>query len=88
MLEPLGTTKLDYGAEGPDIGDWLDAGIPGASLWTENDKYFWYHHSEADTMNVENPTSLDISTALFAAVSYVLADISVDLPHAVSSNDE
>lgn len=65
---------------GPDIEDWVNSGVPGASLWNKNDKYFWYHHSNADTMAVENPYALDKGTALFAAVSYVLADISVDLP--------
>lgn len=81
LLEPLGANALEAPGEGPDIEDWIDAGVPGASLWTQNDRYFWFHHSEADTMNVENPVSLDTSTALFAAVSYVMADISIDLPH-------
>lgn len=72
--------KLRSPSAGPDISLWVDAGVPGASLWTQNEKYFYYHHSNADTMLVENPEALDKGTALFAVVSYVLADLSIDLP--------
>ncbi|KAL6434069.1 hypothetical protein ACFW04_005905 [Cataglyphis niger] len=80
LLAPLGHMKLKSPCEGPDIDSWIKAGVPGASLWTKNEKYFYYHHTNADTMLVENPEALDMNTAIFAAVSYVLADISVDLP--------
>ncbi|XP_055602889.1 carboxypeptidase Q-like isoform X1 [Uranotaenia lowii] len=58
----------------------LDNGVPGAFLNNANEKYFWYHHSEGDSMLVEDPKSLDKCTALWAATAYVLADLSVDLP--------
>ncbi|XP_012221529.2 carboxypeptidase Q [Linepithema humile] len=80
LLAPLGDMKLRNPCQGPDIESWVNAGVPGGSLWTRNKKYFYYHHTNADTMLVENPKALDMNTALFAAVSYVLADISVDLP--------
>lgn len=66
--------------QGPDISTWVNEGVPGGSLWTQNDKYFYYHHSNADNMLVEDPEALDKGTAFFAAVSYVLADLSLDLP--------
>ncbi|XP_076241535.1 carboxypeptidase Q-like isoform X2 [Calliopsis andreniformis] len=80
LLSPMGQMKLRSPNQGPDIADWVNAGVPGGSLWTRNDKYFYYHHTNADTMLVENPDALDRGTALFAAVSYVLADLSIDLP--------
>lgn len=80
LLTPLGATKLRSPHGGPDIADWVTAGVPGASLWTKNDRYFWYHHTNADTMLVENSHSLDQGTAMIAAVSYVLADLSAELP--------
>lgn len=80
LLAPLGNMKLKSPCEGPDIDYWIKAGVPGASLSTKNGKYFYYHHTNADTMLVENPEALDMNTAIFAAVSFVLADISVDLP--------
>lgn len=80
LLLPMDQLKLRSPHDGPDIAGWVTAGVPGASLWTQNDKYFYYHHTNADTMLVENPVALDKGTALFAAVSFVLADLSVDLP--------
>lgn len=86
LLAPLGNLKLRSPNQGPDIQYWVKAGVPGGSLWTRNEKYFYYHHSNADTMVVENPKALDMNTAIFAAVSFVLADISVDLPrHNITS---
>lgn len=62
-------------------------GVPGAGLLNKNEKYFWYHHSKADTVNVfKNTADLDQNTALFAAVGYVLADLSIDLPHEILSH--
>lgn len=72
---------------GPDIEEWVNSGVPGASLWNKNEKYFWYHHTNADTMAVENTISLDKGTALFAAVAYVMADISIDLPRHQNNNE-
>ncbi|XP_076638894.1 carboxypeptidase Q-like [Colletes latitarsis] len=80
LLSPMGQMKLRNPHAGPDIESWVNAGVPGGSLWTQNEKYFYYHHSNADTILVENSDALDRGTALFAAVSYVLADLSIDLP--------
>ncbi|KAG5346092.1 CBPQ Carboxypeptidase, partial [Acromyrmex charruanus] len=80
LLAPLGDMKLKSPCTGPDISFWIKAGVPGGALLNRNEKYFYYHHSNADTMLAENPKALDMNTALFAAVSFVLADISVDLP--------
>jgi carboxypeptidase Q len=65
---------------GSDIEIWTSDGIPGASLDTENDKYFWYHHTPADTLEAEDPSALDKNSALWASVAYVIADLSVDFP--------
>ncbi|KAL6263940.1 hypothetical protein P5V15_004021 [Pogonomyrmex californicus] len=80
LLSPLGDMKLKSPSTAPDIQFWVKAGVPGGGLWNRNEKYFYYHHTNADTMLAENPKALDMNTALFAAVSFVLADISADLP--------
>ncbi|CAL7937445.1 unnamed protein product [Xylocopa violacea] len=80
LLSPMGEMKVRSPHAGPDINSWIEAGVPGGTLWTESDNYFYYHHTNADSMLVEDPVALDRGTAIFAAVSYVLADLSVDLP--------
>lgn len=80
LLSPMGNLTVRSPNQGPDISTWINEGVPGGSLWNQDDKYFYYHHTKADTMLVENSDSLDKGTALFAAVAYILADLSVDLP--------
>ncbi|XP_026749511.2 carboxypeptidase Q-like [Galleria mellonella] len=68
------------GGPGSDITLFVNKGIPGASLLNKNERYFWFHHSEGDTMNVQNMADVVDCAAFWAAVSYVIADISVDIP--------
>ncbi|KAK5650623.1 hypothetical protein RI129_001652 [Pyrocoelia pectoralis] len=81
LLHELNATQVLTPADGgPDLIKWLSEGVPGASLHNENDRYFWFHHSAADTMDVEEPGPLDKATALWAAVSYIVADLTFDIP--------
>lgn len=52
----------------------------GASLHTADSKYFWFHHTEADTMTVQNPAEMNLCSALWAVVAYVVADMDEMLP--------
>ncbi|XP_018320826.1 carboxypeptidase Q [Agrilus planipennis] len=81
LLKDINTTTVEEPADGgPDITFWLSEGIPGASLLNRAESYFWYHHSAADTMDVEDPEALNLATALWASVAYVVADITADMP--------
>ncbi|ODN01176.1 Carboxypeptidase Q [Orchesella cincta] len=81
LLAPLNATTFRASSDvGSDIGYFLDKGVPGFSLNNANEKYFWFHHSQGDTMTVENADELDMCTAVWAVSSYVIADLSVDLP--------
>lgn len=81
LMTPLNATKFDSPIDaGPDIERWANRGFPSASLITQNEKYFYYHHSAGDSMLVENPDDLDKNTALFAAAAYIIADLSIDMP--------
>ncbi|XP_038213393.1 carboxypeptidase Q-like [Zerene cesonia] len=74
------STLVESGNAGSDIQVLINTGVPGASLHNANEKYFWYHHTEGDTMNVESPEELDLCTAFWTALAYIIADISVDIP--------
>lgn len=80
LLAPINTTKLEPHGEGTDISPWMNAGIPGASLHVEDSRYFWFHHSEGDTMTVQDPDEMDLCAALWAVVAYVVADLEEMLP--------
>lgn len=79
LLGKIGTTRLDSDFEGSDIELFTDAGLPGLSLMNDNSQYFHYHHTSGDSISLEDPNNLDMATILWAASSYVLADLSVDL---------
>ncbi|XP_055371912.1 carboxypeptidase Q-like [Condylostylus longicornis] len=80
LMKNLNATRLYNGADTPDLGFWLNRGFPGASLKNANEKYFWFHHSAGDTMEVLNSDDLDKATALFSATAFVIADLSIDIP--------
>lgn len=79
LTKRLGTNRLTDQYEGSDIEVFSDAGVPGLSLYNENSKYFYFHHTSGDSMTVEDPDALDRSTALFASTLYVLANLDIDL---------
>lgn len=81
LMAPLNSTEYNTPIDaGPDISMWATRGFPSASLINKNEKYFYFHHSDGDSMLVEDPDALDKNTALFAAAAYVIADLSVDMP--------
>uniref|UniRef100_A0A8C5H074 Carboxypeptidase Q n=1 Tax=Gouania willdenowi TaxID=441366 RepID=A0A8C5H074_GOUWI len=80
LLAPINTTKLEKHGEGTDISPWMQAGVPGASLHVADSRYFWFHHSEGDTMTVQNPRDMDLCSALWAVVAFVVGDLQDMLP--------
>uniref|UniRef100_A0A2P2HWS9 Carboxypeptidase Q n=1 Tax=Hirondellea gigas TaxID=1518452 RepID=A0A2P2HWS9_9CRUS len=79
LTAAINTTELVVANEGEDVNMWSGVGVPTGSLYSDTTKYFWFHHTAGDTLEVEEPDTLDRITALLAAVAYVTADISVNL---------
>ena len=67
-------------ADGTDVNYWRQQNVPIASLATHNDKYFWFHHSNGDTMEVLDPIEMNLCSAAWTVYAYVLADIDDVLP--------
>lgn len=76
------TSLVEEDSPGSDIVEIISKGVPGAGLLNANERYFWFHHTEADTMNVEDPVELDLCTGFWTAVAYIIADLSVEIPRA------
>lgn len=83
VLEPIQKVQsipLLSGGQGEDIDEWISAGVPGGSIATDQNKYFKFHHTNADTMTVQDPTEMNICTALWTVVAYTVADMEDMLP--------
>ena len=73
------TTVGDDGGE-TDTNWWHDLGVPLGTLLTHNERYFWFHHSDGDTMTVLDPIQMNLCSAIWAVYSYILADMDDILP--------
>jgi len=83
LLAPLNAS--DYQAFekiSSDVDVFIPHGVPAISLRTDLTKRYWYHHTEADTLTVEDPHELDLCLATWAVTAYVLSDMRVTLPRA------
>ena len=69
------------GGGGADIGPLMREGVPGMSLNTNAERYFWYHHSPADTVDKLDPGEVQRCVAATAILAYVVADMPEVLPH-------
>lgn len=79
-MKPINATQFKASTSvGSDITVWTKK-VPCLSPLNKNDKYFWYHHTNGDTMAVENASDLDKNLALLAATSYIIADLKMDFP--------
>jgi carboxypeptidase Q len=80
LLEPIGADKIARGGGGADIGPIMRDGVPGMGLRVDGEKYFWYHHTEADTIEVLDPREMAECVAAMAVMAYVVADLPQRLP--------
>ena len=65
---------------GTDVGWWRASGVPTGSIANHNEHYFYFHHSDGDTMTVLDPHQMDLCSAVWTAFAYVLADMDDLLP--------
>ncbi|HET7464320.1 MAG TPA: M20/M25/M40 family metallo-hydrolase [Longimicrobium sp.] len=82
LLEPIGAAKMDPGEGEADVDAIIRDGVPGLALDVDGTKYFWYHHSSADTIDKLDPQEFAKCVAAMAVMAYVAADMPGTLPHA------
>lgn len=73
-------TGITRGGGGADIGPLMAEGVPGAGFRVENSKYFWYHHTAADTADKLDPDEVQRGVAAMAVFAYVVAEMPERLP--------
>jgi carboxypeptidase Q len=80
LLAPFGAGTIGKGGGGADIGPIMQLGVPGMGLNVDGTKYFWYHHTDADTIDKLDPHDLALCVATMAIMAYVVADLPAGLP--------
>jgi hypothetical protein len=82
LMAPIGATRVESGDPEADVEPLVAEGIPAISLDVDDTKYFWYHHSEADTMDKLDPKEMAECVATMAVMAYIVADMPARLPRA------
>jgi carboxypeptidase Q len=86
LLKPLGADSLLAGGGGADIGPIMqkaasgEPGVPGMSPVVDGSRYFWFHHTDADTVDKLDPREVAMNAAAMAIMAYVVADMPDRLP--------
>lgn len=80
MLEPVGANQvIEGGFGGADIGLLGRQGVLALGLLQDPKRYFFYHHSRADTFDKVDPEAMRRSLAAMALMAYALAETEEDL---------
>jgi carboxypeptidase Q len=79
-INATGVQRVD-GSPAADITPLAEAGVATMEIDTEGSRYFWYHHSDGDTLDKLDPAELARCVAAMAVMAYVVADLPDALPH-------
>ncbi|MBN4081148.1 M20/M25/M40 family metallo-hydrolase [Caldithrix abyssi] len=80
LLAPIESGIITKGGGGADIGPLMRKGVPGMGLNVDESKYFWYHHTNADTWDKLDRDEFNRCVATMAVMAYVVADMDARLP--------
>lgn len=79
-LQGASQTLLQPGGVGADIGPLTQAGVPSFAPYFNQQTYFNYHHTAADTFDKVNPRELAELGSVMAVLAYGLANLERPIP--------
>jgi carboxypeptidase Q len=82
LLGRVGPIAIGANGGGADIEPMMALGVPGAGLEVDGARYFWYHHTEADTVDKLDPVEMQRCVAAMAVLAFIVADLPERLPRA------
>ena len=85
LLDRIESGSIVKGGGGADIGPIMALGVPGLGLQVDGTRYFWYHHTDADTIDKLDPHEMALCVATMAVMAYVVADMAEPLPRATDT---
>lgn len=81
LLEPVQPAKMEWGCHGTDVMKLLvGGGVPAMHLMVDRTRYFWFHHTDADTIDKLSVKEMQECTAYMAVMAYTIADMPDRLP--------
>jgi carboxypeptidase Q len=80
-LARVGVTSVRKG-DGPeaDISPIVALGVPAVGLDTDGSHYFWYHHTDADTIDKLDPRDIARCVATMSVIAYGVSEMDGRLP--------
>jgi carboxypeptidase Q len=81
-LARLNASKIVNRGSDTDVGVLGRAGVPTLALLDDETKYFWFHHTDADTMDKLDPHELGECAAAVTVMAWQVADCPELLPRA------
>ncbi len=75
LMGPWGVFSAGPGGPGADVSPLVPDGVPTLTLGSDQQKYFRYHHSAADTPDKLDPDEVAHGVAVLAVYAYVLAEV-------------
>lgn len=87
LLQSINATGVQRVDSSPaaDITPLGEAGVATLELDVDGSRYFWYHHTDGDTLDKLDPGELARCVAAMAVMAYVIADLPDPLPQAAPS---
>lgn len=79
LLAPIGAGRIGPSGGGADIGPIMSTGVPGMGLEVDGTRYFWFHHTDADTPDKLDRAEVQRCVAAMAVMAYIAADIEQSL---------
>lgn len=80
LLGAVGVDSARVGGPQADISPLYALGVPVATIDVDPSRYFWYHHSDADTIDKLDPVDLARNVAIFAVIANTVANMEGTLP--------
>lgn len=80
LLTEAGVDSARAGGPQADISPLFALGVPVATIDTDPSRYFWYHHSDSDTIDKLDPVDLARNVSIFAVIANTVANMEGMLP--------
>jgi carboxypeptidase Q len=80
LLRRVGAETVAPGGPEADIGPIAALGVPTITIDTDQSRYFWYHHTDADTPDKIDPADMQKVVAIMAVLANTFGNLAERIP--------